>query len=392
VRAGAVLGAWMRRAPSGLVGTLVAVRLVDESSQFILPGTAAAVLADLGLSYTELSSALVLVAVGAVAGAPLTVAADRCGRRVVCVCGAALCAISLAMAGVATSFAGLAVSCFLGGVASTAMVDVAELALADVAGDDLERHLTTQNVLASIGDLVGPVIVVGAVAVGGSWRTCFLVAGLLAGAYALWLASLPFPGPPRQGGDDPVGGVLRAVVADPAVWLVGAVAALLNPLDEPLIAFFVPHLEQARGVGRTAATAIASMTVVGAFVGYVSLRARPAHLAVDAPVLAAATVACVVAPDAATATIASAAVGVFLARVWVDVQRRSLSVRPGQAGTVRAVMTVIESGALALPLVAGVAADAFGPSAGLAALAAMACALAAAGVALHARARDADGR
>jgi hypothetical protein len=134
------------------------------------------------------------------------------------------------------------------------------------------------------------------------------------------------------------------------------------------------------------------MTVVGAFVGYVSLRARPAHLAVDAPVLAAATVACVVAPDAATATIASAAVGVFLARVWVDVQRRSLSVRPGQAGTVRAVMTVIESGALALPLVAGVAADAFGPSAGLAALAAMACALAAAGVALHARARDADGR
>jgi MFS family permease len=366
--------------------------MVDESSEFVLPGTAGAVIADLGLSYTELSTALLLIAVGAVAGAPVAVAADRCSRRVLCAGGAALGAVSLAMAGVATSFAGFAVASLLAGVASTAMVDVAEIALADVSGDELERRLTTQNVLASIGDLVGPVIVVGAVAVGGSWRTCFLVAGLLAGAYALWLASLPFPGPPRQGGDDPVGGVLRAVVADPAVWLVGAVAALLNPLDEPLIAFFVPHLEQARGVGRTAATAIASMTVVGAFVGYVSLRARPAHLAVDAPVLAAATVACVVAPDAATATIASAAVGVFLARVWVDVQRRSLSVRPGQAGTVRAVMTVIESGALALPLVAGVAADAFGPSAGLAALAAMACALAAAGVALHARARDADGR
>jgi MFS family permease len=385
VRAGAVLGAWMRRAPSGLVGTLVAVRLVDESSQFILPGTAAAVLADLGLSYTELSSALVLVAVGAVAGAPLTVAADRCGRRVVCVCGAALCAISLAMAGVATSFAGLAVSCFLGGVASTAMVDVAELALADVAGDDLERHLTTQNVLASIGDVVGPAIVIGTITLGGSWRACFLGAAALAGLYAAWLARLPFPAAASdgEGKEEGVGAVLRAVMRDPAVWLVGAVAALLNPLDEPLLAFFVPHLEQARGVGRAAAVVIASMSVVGAFVGYASLRARPAHLAVDAPALAAATVACLVAPDAATATIASGAVGVFLARVWVDVQRRSLVVRPGQAGTVRAVMTVVESGALALPLVAGAAADAAGPSGGLAAFAVMACGLAVAGVALH---------
>jgi MFS transporter, DHA1 family, inner membrane transport protein len=375
----------LRRAPRSLLAALLAVRLFDEAGQFVLPGTAEQLRDDLGLTYTQVSSAFVALAVGGLAGAPATVAADRRSRRVVCAGGAALAAVSLALIACSTTYATFALGCFLGGVASTAMIDGAEIALADVAGDRLEHHLTTQNVLASVGDLVGPAVVVTVLAVGGSWRWCFAVSALLCGAYAVWLATLRFPPPVAVDGEDGVVSVLRSVLADPLVWLLGVVAALLNPLDDPLVAFFIPHLVDARGVAPVAATVVASMSVAGGFAGYGSLRRWPARVGVDAPALAMAVTASVVAMDAITASIASAAIGVFIVRVWIDVQRRMLTIRPGRAGAVKAMIGVIETGGLVLPLVAGVVADAAGVTAGLASFAVMAWILAAAGAAIHRR-------
>jgi hypothetical protein len=69
-------------------------------------------------------------------------------------------------------------------------------------------------------------------------------------------------------------------------------------------------------------------------------------------------------------------------------------VRPGQAGTVKAVVTVIETVGWGLPLLAGAVADRVDVTAGLATYAAIAWALAAAGTILHRgsrRRRDAPG-
>jgi MFS family permease len=363
------------------------VRLLDEAGQFVLPGTAEALRADIGLTYIQVSAAFVALAIGGLAGAPATYAADRRSRRVVCAGGAALAAVSLLLIAASTTPVVLALGCFLGGVASTAMIDAGEIALADLAGDRLEHHLTTQNLLASVGDVVGPVIVVGVLALGGSWRWCFVVSALICGAYAVWLATLRFPPPVAVHGDDGVVSVLRSVLADPVVWLLAVVAALLNPLDEPVLAFFIPHLVDARGIAPVAATVVASMSVVGGFVGYASLRPRPASLGVDAPALATSVTACVVAPEPITAAMASAAMGVFIVRVWIDVQRRMLTIRPGRAGAVKAMIGVVETGGLVLPLLAGVVADAAGVTAGLATFAAMAWILAAAAVAIPRRTR-----
>ncbi|HEX6568272.1 MAG TPA: MFS transporter [Acidimicrobiales bacterium] len=377
--------------PRSLLAAVLAVRLFDEANAFVLPGTFESLRADIGLTYSQASSSFVAIAVGAVAGTATTVAADYRSRRVICSAGAVGYAASLVVIGVAASYPVVLVGAFLVGVASTAMVDASEVALADLAGDDLERHLTTQNALGSIGDLLGPALVVGALALGLSWRICFFAAGVLVALYGAWVATLRFPPPhPRDDGHS-VRGAVRSVASDPVVWLAGSVTMLLGPLDEPLLAFLIAHLEHARGLTAAGATLIASFSVAGAFVGYATLRRRDGLLPADATLLAAAVSGLVVAPGPVVASVASLLVGTFLVRVWIDVQARVLTVRPGQAGTVKAVVTVVETIGWVLPLLAGAVADRVDVTAGLASYAAIAWALAAAAALLHRAARSRRG-
>ncbi|HEV7759133.1 MAG TPA: hypothetical protein VGO78_09095 [Acidimicrobiales bacterium] len=67
--------------PRSVLAAVLAVRLLDESSAFVLPGTFESLRADLGLSYSQASSSFVAIAVGAVAGTAATVAADYRSRR-----------------------------------------------------------------------------------------------------------------------------------------------------------------------------------------------------------------------------------------------------------------------------------------------------------------------
>ncbi|MDP8986982.1 MAG: MFS transporter [Actinomycetota bacterium] len=363
-----------------MLAALLAVRLLDEATSFVLPGTFESLRADLHLTYSQASSAFLAIAVGALAGSVATVAADYRSRRVIAAGGAfASGAASLTIAG-ADSYGLLLGGAFVVGAASTAMVDTSDIALADLAGDDLPHQLRLQNLWGSVGDLLGPAIVVAVAALGLPWRVSFVVGAGLLLLYGTWLATLPFPPPhPKEDGHR-VGDAVASVLRDPVVWLAGAAGMLLGPLDEPLLAFLIAHLQQARGLAEAGATLIAALSVVGAFVGYATLRRRPSVLPVDAGLLAVATTLLVAAPGALTAGVASLLVGVFLVRVWVDLQARVLRVRPGQAGTVKAVVALVETAGWGLPLLAGAVADRTTVTAGLATYAAIAWALA--GVAL----------
>jgi MFS family permease len=364
------------RVPRGVLLAVLSVRLFDESNAFMLPGTFEPLRTDIELTYAQTSSAFLAIAVGAIAGSAASVAADYRSRRAIASAGALGFAVSLVVIGTAASYTALLVGSFAVGIASTAMVDASEIALADLAGDDLERHLTTQNVLGSIGDLLGPVIVIAVLAAGLSWRWCFFLSAGLTAAYGFWLAVLRFPPPhPREEGHTVRAG-LAAVVTDPAVWLAGGVGIFMSPLDEPLLAFLIAHLERAQGLSEAGATAIATLSIIGAFVGYATLRRRRGVVSVDAVCLAVSTTALVVAPEAVTASLAALAVGVFLVRMWVDFQARVLTMRVGQTGTVKATLTVIETVGFLLPVAAGAVADAIDVSAGLATYAVIAWALA----------------
>jgi MFS family permease len=370
-----------------VLAAVLAVRLLDESNAFVLPGTFESLRADIGLSYSQASSAFVGIAVGAVLGIGATVAADYRSRRVICAAGAFGYALSLVLIGVGQSYLSLIAGSVILGMASTAMVDAAEIALADLAGEDLERHLTTQNLWGSVGDLVGPALVIGIAGLGLSWRVCFYASALLVAAYGLWLATQRFP-PHRPAHDGhTVRGSVWLVVCDPVVWLAGLVSLLLGPLDEPLLAFLIAHLQQGRGLTEAGATVVATFSVLGAFVGYATLRRRKGRLPLDGPLLAGAISWSVVAPEPVTASVAALLIGVFLVRLWIDLQARVLSLRPRQTGTVKALVTVIETVGWVLPVLAGAIADRFSVTAGFATYAGIAWAVAGSGVLLHRAAR-----
>ena len=153
------------------------------------------------------------------------------------------------------------------------------------------------------------------------------------------------------------------------MWVYGAMAALLSPLDEPFLAFLIARLQRTDGLSAAGATAIAmlddrrradrlgaagSTRAAGAAAASVrrspsprrsvSSRSRPSPL--------------FVVPGALV-------FGFGIIGFWTALQARVLKLRPGQAGTVSAVVTTIEFSGFLIPIGIGVVVDAHGLRAGL---------------------------
>lgn len=366
------------RAPLGLLAALLATRLVDESVGFLPSGTFESFRRDLGLTYAQASAVLAAGAPGAILGNVFSIAADYTSRRVLASGGAFGVAASLALFAAGHSFTALLVASFLYGMSATAMVDAGELALVDVAGDELSPTLARANLLGAVGDLVGPLAIIVLTSMGFSWRAPFAVAAIVTAVYGVWLATLPLT-PPVDDHErpNPARGLL-AVVRDRRVWFYAGVAVLLGPLDEPFLAFVIAFAQDARSLSPASAVAIAMCSVVGSVVGFArhASRTSPASLARPAAVMAAAAIALVVLPWPVTMGAAAFTFGLAIASFWNTTQARILQLRPGQAGTVSAVITTIEFAAFGLPIGFGAVADALGVAAGLACYAATAVALA----------------
>lgn len=352
------------------------VRLADESAVFLPSGALESFRADLDLSYTQAGSVLAAVAPGAAVGAVFAAAADRFSRRVIAAGGALGFAAALALFGLGQSFAVLAAAAFLMGCASTAMVDGVEVALVDLAGDDLRPYLARSNLLGTLGDLLGPGLLAAVALAGLSWRTAFLVAAGLMTLYGVALAAapLPPPSPPEPDGEPALPGdaverprsILLAVVRDPFIWVLGLIGLLMVPFDEPLYGFTIALLEQERGVSAAAATMVAVLGLSGGLLTYIVLARRfdgtSDHrlLFIGAVTMTAGAVAI-----AAIPVVAAVAAGAFVASIglnlaWLAVQHRSLTARPGQVGTTQAVLSVIEFSGFWIPAAIGMVADQFG--------------------------------
>ena len=360
---------------SALVAVL-AVRLFDEAAWFVPPGTFESFRADLGLSYAQAGTVLAAAAPGAVAGTVFTVAADHVSRRALAAGGALAFAAALGAFGVADSFLVLAASSFVMGAAATSMVDAAEVALVDLAGDDLRHHLARANLLGAVGDLAGPVLLAAVAATGGSWRVACTVMAVPMAAYGVALAAVPLPPPGQAHHDDgdedededearpasPVRAVL-AVAADRRVWVMGGMAMLLGPFDEPLVAFLLALLEQERGASPAVASLVAFVGVSGGVVAYTVVARRFARvpsarlLVPAATTLALATVACAVVPVIAVVAALAFVGDVALGVLWLAVQHRTLTLRPGQVGTTKAVVSTVEMAGFAIPIAIGALAD-----------------------------------
>lgn len=323
-----------------------------------------------------------MVAIGGLTGSAASVAVDHLSRRMLATGGAVLLAVS--MSGFAGSpwLGGLLVASFLHGFASTIVMDVTAVALADTVGEErLRPFLARANLTGVAGDFAGPILLGVVVAAGWSWRVAFVVAAVLAAAYAVALALAPLP-PPRGAGQvgHTLSSTLRAVLTDRQVWLIGVISLLVTPFDEPFLAFLLARGEEL-GATATGAAVIALVSVGGGVFAYGHLEIRLRNVR-DRVLVAAGAAAAGVGSLLAgwahgTVTLAAggALVGVGLALAWLALEHRQLTLRPAQEGTTRAVIGSIEAVGFGIPVLFGWLIDSTSVAVGLAAHAALGAAV-----------------
>jgi predicted MFS family arabinose efflux permease len=347
--------------PLGLIASLLLVDLADEWFTFLPAGAIGSIRADLGLSYGQAGLLLALLPAGGFLGVVLMAAADFISRRLLGAGGAFVFALCLLAFAAGRSFAALAVASFLWGAASDAFVHATQLALAELAGDDLDSTLSRTNLLGSIGDLLGPVTLAVAAGTGLGWRPVFAVGGVLMLAYAAWLATQPLP-PPRPDGATPWS-VVRAVVGDTRVWRLAAIWALIAVLDEPFLGFLIAYLEETRNVSAAAATALVVSVVAGGITTYMTMAvvrrafSSRTRYTVGSLALLVTTVVMVSAPWTGAVALAGVGFGAAIALVWVTLLAAILRLRPGQVGTTQAVVSGLSTLSVVVPPLIGVAAD-----------------------------------
>jgi predicted MFS family arabinose efflux permease len=354
-----------------LLAAVLLVRFADEWFTFFPAGALAPIRDDLGLSYAQAGLVLAALPAGGILGHGFTLAADYVDRRVLAALGALCYGLCLVVFALADSFVMLLAAGFAWGAASDAFIEGCEVALVDLARDDLAPALARANAYGAAGDLLGPLTLAAADALGISWRAVFALGGMLMVLYAGWLASLRFPPPqPPSDAATPLAGV-RSVLRDRRILLLAIVAGLFGLLDEPFLGFIIVYLERVRDLPAVAATAIAAIAVAGGIAGYVSvstvtrrLAQRPLLLA-GAAVVVVTSAAMVAAPITAAVALAAGIFG-FVGAVYYSVlQAAYLSLRPGQAGATEAFVSTIGLAGIGFPSLVGWVSDAFGLTAGL---------------------------
>jgi predicted MFS family arabinose efflux permease len=349
---------------------VLVVRLADEAAFFLPSGTLESFRADLGLTYAQAGTVLAVVAPGALAGTVFAVAADRGSRRAIASGGTFAFAACMAAFASGASFAVLAAAAFAMGVASTAMVDAAEVALVDLVGDDLRPALARANLLGTIGDVLGPALVAALAFAGLSWRATFWVGAVALAVYGAVLAAAELPGPttetPEAGRRPSSFRVLVSVARDGRVWLVGLMSLLMGPFDEALLGFTIALLQRERGASAGVATLVAVIGVSGGLLTFTVLARRlqevtEARLLVISGLtmtLGALMIAFLGAPVLVTAGAFVTDIGLNLG--WLALQHRTLTLRPGEVGSTKAVVSAIEFGGAAVPIAIGAVADGTG--------------------------------
>lgn len=324
--------------------------------------------ADLRLSYAQAGLLLAALPAGGLVGNAFGVAADFVDRRRLASLGAFVYGLCLLTFATADAFPVLLTAAFVWGAASDAFVHGCEIALVDLARDRLAGVLGRVNALGAVGDLLGPLTLVAAAAVGLSWRGAFALGGLLMLAYALWLALQRFPRP--RPGQAPLAGLL-AVARDRRVLLLALADLLFGLLDEPFLGFTIAYLERVRSLAPGLALTVITVSVAAGIVGFLAVGPVTGWLGdrrtlwASISAVAVGVVLLIAAPALQLLLAAAFAFGLAGAVFYAVLQAAYLGLRPGQAGTTGAVIGTLGLAGIGMPVLVGGVSDALGLTAGL---------------------------
>ncbi len=361
----------LRRAPYALVAALVLVRFADEWATFFPAGALEPIRGELGLTYAQVAGVLVALPAGGLVGAGFVIAADHVSRRLLASLGALAYGGALIVFGLAHTLPMLLLAAFVWGAASDAFVHGCEVALVDLAGDELPLALARMNGWAALGDLLGPLTLAACAAIGFGWRGAFLGGGGLMLIYAAWLACQKLPPPHGRTRDArPLADVL-AILADRRVLAAAIVLGLFSLLDEPLAAFMIAYLERVRRLSAGVALAPIVGMIAGGMVGFglferLSAERPPRSVIIAcALVMVCALPATAFLPIVGLQTLAGVVFGAAGAVFYTSLEAVTLGLRPGKAGTVSAVVSLIGMVGMGFPALVGFVADARGLAAAL---------------------------
>ena len=346
--------------PRGLLAAALLVRALDEWWSSLPAGVVESVHIDLGLTYSQAGWLLGLLSIGGVVGLPIAAISDHASRRVTATSGALGLAGGLLPYAFGTPFWLLAAGSLVLGICSDLVIQPIESALAETAGDQLDRVLARQHLLSFVGDALGPVLLaIGASTVLG-WRGAFGVTAAGCVAFAVLTAATPMPPPPAPDTAANAARDVWKIARDPTVIRLGVLDVVMSPLDEPLYGFALAVAITGGTQPGVAQLWLAAPVLAGGVVG--SLLAERNGVSVRLMTGGRVATLAGVVLIALVRGLAATVIGMFVAWVgmsiiWTVVHTRSLTVIPGRTATVHAVIGVIGVLGALVPTLTGSVAD-----------------------------------
>lgn len=342
------------------MASLLLVRFFDETVAYLPYAAVESIRADVDLTYAQAGFLLFLYPGIGLLTTPLGVLVDRSNRRVLAAIGGLGYGAGLFLFAAAGDFWALFVAVCVMGTLGDLLVTAGEVSLVEIAGDNAEPALARANLLASLGDLMGPLLLASALWSGLGWRAAFWAAGVMMVAYGVLLATRPLPRPVPGDEEQSAFGALMSVVRDRRVIVAGLLVAVIVVFDDTFIGFAVAYLITGNDMSPALATVATGAGLTGgvAAAAWASrTRRRRVGLRTCSIALAAGVFLLVLAPTVVTAAIAMALVGAAVNLAWIILQARYMTLRPGQAGATSSVAEAVAQIGVTTPLVIGLLAD-----------------------------------
>lgn len=361
--------------PLLLQATLFCIPLIDEFVSGIPVLTLPLARADLHISYAQVGLIFTVADLtGLLVNPMLDAISDHWSKPRLVLGGMIGLALGFALASSSASFNWLLLAFMLMGATNGAVVGLGGAILIDQAPNAALATTTRWVLLATIGDLLGPLLVAGTVALQGSWR-------LLMGSGALiWLAVAFFLSAQRfttlqtktttEAEDQPlwraISTNLRTGLRTPHLmrWLL--LATLPSLLDEMFLGFAALFLTDKLGVApQMVSLALVVPTLGGllslAWLGRWGNRLAPRHsLSIVAALTLVGLLGFMTAAHSWIALLALFIMGVGVAPWFPLAQAQALMALPGRSGTVGALQSLFAPIEIATPLLIGLIAERWG--------------------------------
>ncbi len=333
----------------------------------------------LGLSYTQIGLLFVVQSVVSILLDPLlNLLTDRGSKKFWILGGLLVLTLSFIVRANTHSFIVLLLAFGVLFPADEMAVGISQAALIEFNPTQETQVMTRYELLSSIGDFLGPLIVTALISVQVGWTgLCWLAASIWL-VLAVIISTQRFPHSRAETDDEPSAsfktllGRLRSALRDPVLLRWVALAAIPTMVDEVFLGFTVLYLRDVLHVGQATIGLIVAIHTFGALLGLFLLdrfllkRSKPRKLLLWLSLLVLVGMACLLTIHILwVVTLALFVIGLGASGWYPVANGQAYSRLPGHASIVRTVMSLFVAADVAIPGIVSIIADHYGLIAGL---------------------------